>query len=210
LADFLLERGWVGSITFHLKDRPFFVSDATIPDVETLIGRLNASRRSETRLLGLRLGSHRDAGRLKLSSDPFWTSGLMYRQMPTHLASCLARSGLVILKGDVNYRRLLDDRHWPFTTSITKCASYFPAQFVALRTLKGEIMVGLAPAKAEVLEREDPDWLVNGRRGVVQMGGVGSGSHSPPPTGLRPIREPGCGGHTRRKSGSLEREAKDA
>ena len=48
------------------------------------------------------------------------------------------------------------------------CA-YFPAPFVTLRTLKGEIMVGLQPGQAEALQAEDPDWLIDGRRGVIQL-----------------------------------------
>jgi hypothetical protein len=80
----------------------------------------------------------------------------------------LARSDLVVLKGDVNYRRLLDDRHWPHTTPLGKAATYFPAPFLLLRTLKSEIQIGLAPGQAESLTAEDPDWLINGRRGLIQ------------------------------------------
>jgi hypothetical protein len=47
--------------------------------------------------------------------------------------------------------------------------SYFPAPFVTLRTLKGEIMVGLKPGQAEALHEKDPTWLINGKRGVIQL-----------------------------------------
>jgi hypothetical protein len=69
----------------------------------------------------------------------------------------------------VNYRRLLDDRHWPHTARLQEIAAYFPAPFLVLRTLKGEIQVGLAPDQAEALAAEDPEWLINGRRGLVQF-----------------------------------------
>ena len=69
--------------------------------------------------------------------------------------------------GDVNSRRLLDDRHWPPTTRMEAVTSYFPTSVVALRTLKGEIMVGLAAGQAEQLSAQEPDWLINGKRGVV-------------------------------------------
>jgi hypothetical protein len=52
----------------------------------------------------------------------------------------------------------------PFADAV----SYFPAPLVALRTLKGEIITGLAPGQTERLAAEDPAWLVNGRRGVIQ------------------------------------------
>jgi len=30
-------------------------------------------------------------------------------------------------------------------------------------------MVGLQPGQAQVLQAEDPTWLINGKRGVIQM-----------------------------------------
>jgi hypothetical protein len=66
------------------------------------------------------------------------------------------------------YRRLLGDAHWPPTTSFAQSTGYFPAPLVALRTLKAEIIVGLRSGEAERLQTEDPAWLVNGKRGVVQ------------------------------------------
>jgi hypothetical protein len=93
----------------------------------------------------------------------------MFRQMLPALTAELARSDLVILKGDVNYRRLLDDAHWPHDTRMDEITAYFPAQFAALRTLKGEIMVGLEPGQAEAIAAQDPAWLINGKRGIIQL-----------------------------------------
>jgi hypothetical protein len=165
LADFLLAQGWVGQIIFHLKDRPFFVSDAMAEDLHEVLALLQA----ET--LGRRLIEHLAAGTLVLKSDPFWTTCLMLRRMPASLRADLAKANLVILKGDVNYRRLLDDRHWPHTEPIEAIADYFPTQFLVLRTLKGEIMVGLELGQAEALAAEDPAWLINGKRGIIQLVG---------------------------------------
>jgi uncharacterized protein with ATP-grasp and redox domains len=163
LADFLLEQGWVDRAVFHLKRQPFFVSDAMPQDVEAILALLDRMP------LGLRLAGHLAAGRLVLRDDPFWTTCLMFRQMPRALSNDLARSDLVILKGDVNYRRLLDDAHWPHTSRTEAIAAYFPASFLVLRTLKGEIVVGLQPGQAEGIAAEDPTWLINGKRGIVQF-----------------------------------------
>jgi hypothetical protein len=162
LAALLLVQGWVSRVVFHLKDRPFFVSDATPHDVRAIVSLLQAEP------LGQRLGAYLAAGQLVLRDDPFWTSCLMFRRMPPALAAELAQAGLVILKGDVNYRRLLDDRHWPHTARLEEIAAYFPARLLVLRTLKGEIMAGLEPGRSEELAAEDPDWLINGKRGVIQ------------------------------------------
>jgi hypothetical protein len=121
------------------------------------------------RELGARLHEHLAAERLVLKNHLFWTSCLMFRQMPPSLRTELERPNLVILKGDVNYRRLLDDRHWPHTARLEEVADYFPLPFLVLRTLKGEIMVGLKPGQAEALAAEDLTWLINGKRGIIQL-----------------------------------------
>jgi len=74
----------------------------------------------------------------------------------------------VIVKGDANYRRLLGDARWPHTTPFAHAIRYFPSPLVVLRTLKAEIIVGLQPGQAEQLQAEDPAWLVNGKRGIIQ------------------------------------------
>jgi len=179
LADFLLSQGRAGKVVFHLKNRPFFVSDAMPQEVRAILSLLDAAtgrggQKAKLPLppaqaLGRRLAEHLATGCLVLRQAPFWTSCLMFRQMPLELSDQLAQADLVILKGDVNYRRLLDDRHWPHTARVEKIAAYFPAPFLLLRTLKGEIMTGLQPGQAEALSAQDPDWLTDGKRGMIQL-----------------------------------------
>jgi hypothetical protein len=51
---------------------------------------------------------------------------------------------------------------------VTAAIPYFPAPFVALRTLKSDPIVGLSPGLAERLEQVDAEWRVNGKRGMIQ------------------------------------------
>ena len=169
LVDFLVVEGWVQEVVFHLKHHPFFVSDAMPQDVQTTISLLREETAPVAQELGHRLHNCLETGQLILKSDPFWTTSLGYRRLPSRLRAEIAHSALVILKGDVNYRRLLGDRHWPHTTPLEKAAGYFPAPFAALRTLKGEIIVGLEPGQAEALYAVDPTWLINGKRGLIQL-----------------------------------------
>lgn len=174
LADFLLAQRWSESVVFHLKDRPFFVSDAMPKDVLASVSALCASSGSGLRQLGRRILKRIEAGQLVLTDDaemghPFWTSCRMFRRLPAPLRCLISASNLVVLKGDVNYRRLLDDRHWPHTERLEAVVRYFPASLLALRTLKGEIMVGLAPGQSEALAAVDADWLTNGKRGLIHL-----------------------------------------
>lgn len=169
LADFLLGEGWAQQVVFHLKDRPFFVSDAMAADIAIVVAAVAQRPEPGLHALADRLADAQASGRLVLQFDPFWTTFRMFSDLPAGLAADLAKSDLVLVKGDVNYRRLLGDCHWPHATRMEAVTATFPAPFVALRTLKGEIMVGLAPGQAAQIAAEDPEWLINGKRGVVQM-----------------------------------------
>lgn len=167
LVDFLLCTELAGEVCLHVKGQPFFVSDAMPKDVGDALDALAAAG-GPAQHLAYRLAGHISAGELRLATHWFYTSSLFYFQMPAELEAELARMALVLLKGDVNYRRLLGDAAWPFTTPFAEIVRYFPAPLAALRTLKGELIAGLAPGQAERIAAEDPDWLVNGRRGVIQ------------------------------------------
>ncbi len=168
LADFLLTVGWVDKITFYLKPYPFFVSDAMPKDVKEALASYREIQNRILRSLGERMQSASTKGALLMSTDWFWASPYHFSEMPRTLYDEFARLDLVVLKGDVNYRRLLSDRHWPYTMPTAKIASYFPAPLLILRTLKGEIMTGLKEGQAEKLAAEDPEWLTDGRRGIIQ------------------------------------------
>ncbi len=168
LVDLLLQCGWAGRVIMHLKPHPFFISDAMTSDVEMMLAGLRELPRDGAGQVGQRLG-RLAAGQLELRSDLYWTSPSMYREMTGILRAELGKSGLVVFKGDLNYRRLLGDVHWPTTVRMEEVASYIPAAFATLRTLKAEIVVGLRPGQAEALYQEDPDWLINGKRGIIQL-----------------------------------------
>ncbi len=167
LVDFLLEAGLAARVDLHLKPQPFFVSDAMPADVVMGIEAL-AHGGEEARQLRERLRSHLARGRLRMYTHWFYATSLFYFQLPDDLYATLAEADLVILKGDVNYRRLLGDAHWPPTTPFERITTYFPTSLVALRTLKGELIAGLPAGVAERLTQEEPDWMVNGRRGLIQ------------------------------------------
>ena len=169
LADFLLSSDLAERVVFHVKPQPFFVSDAMVADVHTAIDALAGSAERELRSLAARLRKALGEARFLLMDHSFWVTGSFFHAMPVDLNSLLMRSDLVISKGDANYRRLVGDCHWDAITPFETAAGYFPTNVVALRTLKAEVIVGLAPGEAERLQAEDPAWRVNGKRGLIQF-----------------------------------------
>ena len=167
LADFLLSSDLVSEIHLHLKPQPFYVSDAMIPDLADGTDALIEAGGPAARL-GRRIDAHVVAGDLRPQTHAFYCSSLFFSEMPADLRTALGGLDLVIVKGDANYRRLVGDAHWPPTSSFVESTTHFPAPLVALRTFKSELIVGLAPGQAEQAAAEDPHWLVNGVRGVIQ------------------------------------------
>jgi len=169
LVDYLLATGAARRVVLNVKSHPYFVSDVTRPDVEKTLTFFLESEYVEVQALGERLRDWEIDGRLQVQTHPFWTSPLVAWEMPADLRDELSRSTLLIFKGDANYRRLLGDRHWPHTTPFDAIVCHLPAPTLALRTLKAELAAGLQPEQIERLDHEEPNWMVNGRWGVIQL-----------------------------------------
>lgn len=166
LAGALLARGL--AVTLHAKAHPTFVSDALAGDVRATLAWL-AARPGPAGALGAGLGAALGEGRLALRDDWYWTSPLAGWELPEALRSDLARAGLVISKGDANYRRWLGDRHWPHTTPLAEALAYAPAPLLLLRTCKSEVVAGLDPARMAEAAAQDAQWLTGGRWGLIQL-----------------------------------------
>jgi len=169
LADALFDKG-MSHVTFHLKLHPTFVSDIIVPDMLMMLNAMRSGEHGEAiEQLGRRLQMALDEGRMHLAPGAFWNSPYVLREMPERLANGFKGAALVIIKGDLNYRRMVEDRLWETDVPFAEVTEYFPAPLLALRTMKSDSVVGLASGLAEQLDREDARWRVNGKRGLIQF-----------------------------------------
>ena len=166
LADFLLANRRIAQVTVHAKSHPVFVSDVIEKDFHETLDFLVFAGHHASRALAIRLREHLVSGRLVLRHHPFWSSPLAAWDMPDDLFTEISRADLLIAKGDANYRRLLGDRHWPVSLPFSHAVDYLPCPVLALRTLKSEIAVGIQP---DQIPAADPQWMINGRWGLVQF-----------------------------------------
>jgi uncharacterized protein with ATP-grasp and redox domains len=160
------------AVVLHVKVHPTFVSDATEADLYAFLDETRfAPGTRASRALLRRLRTAMSSGALRVTSHWFWNGPESLWDLPRELETELATARLVISKGDANYRRAVGDAVWPETTPFTDVTASFPAPLLALRTLKSDPIVGLAEGAAPALDRADPAWRVNGRRGVASLGG---------------------------------------
>ncbi len=168
LADRLL-RHVTDRVVLYLKAHPTFVSDATPEDVWIMLAAMKR-RGGVGAQLAERLTANWEKGALLFLPHQFWNSSTLLRNMPTELYTELNAARLVIIKGDANYRRAVGDCLWSPDKSFSAVMSYIDVPILCLRTLKSDPIVGL-PSKsiAEELDRVDPTWRVNGKRGLIQF-----------------------------------------
>ncbi|MFI2486868.1 damage-control phosphatase ARMT1 family protein [Promicromonospora kroppenstedtii] len=168
LIDRLLATRRAATVTLHLKPHPYYVSDATTTDLLQVLRHMKATGDTAGDI-GARLNAAISDGRLKVRTHAFWCSPLTFHELPTGLATELAQASVVIIKGDLNYRRLVGDAHWDPTTSFQSLTSYFPAPLAALRTLKSDVAVGVDPDRLAHLETTAPGWRTDGTHAVIHV-----------------------------------------
>ena len=72
------------------------------------------------------------------------------------LYSDLSKAEFLFFKGDLNYRKLVNDRKWPYDTSFTAALEGFtPAKLCALRTIKSDSIVNCDVSRVEKIVEED-------------------------------------------------------
>lgn len=173
LADWLLCAGFAKTVHLHIKCFPWFVSDATKHDFLWLLDQLSSSDDGHLKHLGSSWRSYISSGSWIVKEHKFWTVPHEFVHMKAFAADLytdLSKSNLIIMKGDLNYRKLLADRHWPHETAFREALDGFsPAPVLALRSLKAELVVGLKPGQDVALSREAENWMISGEYAVVQL-----------------------------------------
>ena len=165
----LLERGRIGRAVLHIKPYPYYVSDATTADVLDALRRLTGAQGAALEY-GRILWAAMTDGRLSLRVHPFSAGPLPYADMPGDLRAELATAALTVVKGDLNYRRLVGDRLWAPTTPFADVTAHFPGPVAALRTLKSDVITGLdLDTEAALVAAEDQRWRTGGTHALIQV-----------------------------------------
>lgn len=177
LAVFFLVYGLAKKVVFHLKPCPFFVSDATIDDFSKLVAALTKNGKN-TELLDFI-----SKKKIEVSPDDFWLEPYYFDKMPDGLKNHFDKSNLVIIKGDLNYRRLVgdfnthcDDKEKSSVKEVEtleeRCLfrnkSNQNIPLVAPRVLKSDVFVGIDSVFEAIGRNSDSQFKTDGKWGVIQ------------------------------------------
>ncbi|KAL5971590.1 Damage-control phosphatase ARMT1 [Taenia solium] len=193
LCEFLLGAGLAERIVFMPKIMPWFVSDVTQFDFDWLLKEaLPGCAVSQKLAVWAERWSQRfHEGSFALELHAFWTFPFGYNELQTRFPDLYRRltmdCDVVIFKGDLNYRKLVEDRLWTpdsqedKRTAFQRCFSNSLALdddgggggsrplLVALRVAKSDVAVGLTPARLQAVRALDPQWWVKGLFGFAQF-----------------------------------------
>lgn len=170
LVDRLLTTGRADHVVLHVKPNPYYVSDATPSDVLEVLNHLTGTS-GEAGDIGRRVQESLRAGEVAVRSHPFFCAPWDFGEMPDDLRADFASAAVTIFKGDLNYRRLVGDRHWPATRPFGEAVSYFPGPLAALRVLKSEVVVGLGAGTVSSLDEGGEPWRTKGSHALIQTSG---------------------------------------
>ncbi|KAL5112319.1 Damage-control phosphatase ARMT1 [Taenia crassiceps] len=191
LSEFLLSSGLAEQIVFMPKIMPWFVSDVTQFDLEWLLKEALPGCAASQKLAtwAERWSQRFQEGSFVVELHAFWTLPLGYNELKTQSPDLYRRltvgCDVVIFKGDLNYRKLLEDRSWApdsqedKTTAFQRCFSNSALDddgdggsrslIMALRVAKSDVAVGLTPARLQAVRAPDPQWWVKGLYGFAQI-----------------------------------------
>ncbi|MGY0057192.1 damage-control phosphatase ARMT1 family protein [Streptomyces sp. LZ34] len=169
LIDHLLRHQHAEHVILHVKPYPYYVSDATTADVIDCARHLKQAD-GVAGVVGKRLWEAMRRGRLTVRTHVFSCAPLPYADMPEDLRQEFTDATATIMKGDLNYRRLVGDQLWPATTSFAERTAYFPSPVAALRTLKSDVIVGLDErTEASLVAAHDQRWRTSGSHALIQV-----------------------------------------
>lgn len=155
-------------VVLHAKPWPMFVSDALVTDVFQTLARFSAEHATgRLRSIGARLQNAQRDGRLSIETHTAWGEPRHFVDLPPDLAAKLRRATVVVAKGDLNYRRFVEDRAWEPDAALS-LANSSPFSAYALRVLKSEALAGVPSETIRAVTRADPGYRINGRHAIVQ------------------------------------------
>jgi len=137
--------------------------------VTAVTQRAALRRLGESHPAGDRLTRAMREGRIEVRAHPFSCAPWPYHDMPPDLADDFASATVTIMKGDLNYRRLVGDRLWQPTTSFDEVTAYLPGPVAALRTMKCDVAVGVPADAVARLDATGEPWRSNGTHAVIQV-----------------------------------------
>jgi hypothetical protein len=136
-------------VVLHVKQLPLFVSDVTADDVTVLLDRLPPDGEFTPRLQ-----REIERGLIRFAANTLWSSPKFLDRIPEGLLGVRA-SSLVLLKGDLNFRRAVGDALVDPETPFEALPVRPPVPMLSLRSIRSYCLAGMAGIWPAALPKAD-------------------------------------------------------
>ena len=162
-SHWILSKTNTKTVNLHFKTFPYFVSDAMIKDFHFLLWELSADKRGGKFCNAIY--NYISRANVVLYEDDYWTDTNDFSIIPENIKRIFSKSDIIIFKGDLNYRKLAEDRHWNHNTETKEIITYKQNNCLIIRVLKSEIITNLN----NIPGAGNNEWMYNGRFGIIQL-----------------------------------------
>lgn len=167
LAVFMILHNYAKKVILHVKPCPFFVSDATAEDFGKLVNLITKDKDNKPVNQELLALLNKDC--ICVREDVFWVEPKCFNRMPNRLKHHFKKSSLIVVKGDLNYRRLVQDKNWNYDDSFAKRILLRKRPVLSPRVLKSDLIVGVSPAMNSFAKSQENQYQRNGKFGVIHF-----------------------------------------
>ncbi len=169
----------IDRIIYHVNVLPIFVSDVIENDKDYTFKVISETIEKSKTIIDNHKQEYRNAieslkkmfdnNEAEISSSFIWNMPTPYEDVVSQEkeGSFFTGHDLLIVKGDLNYRRLCRDMTWHYLKRLEKLTKYITCPTLVIRSFKSNLIVDYDRTKYYAHSKEDADWKTNGTYGVI-------------------------------------------
>lgn len=173
LGLYLIKKCKINCLYFHFNVIPIFVSDVIKSDINEALRLISNNENDKNRKqIVTDYNEYKNNRKIIESADVFWNMPIPFKDAPKQILNDIFNTestGLIIFKGDLNYRRLVEDRKWEISLPINEHIKYLKKPVLILRSLKSNVLLGINKKKAKLMDETTPNWKTTGDFGIIQF-----------------------------------------
>lgn len=173
IADYLYTNYYARTIHFHVKHIPWFISDVIERDIYWTLYQLGKTSDKDIQGLVNNWKEHFKTGRWIIIVRKYWVLPIGFSRMKEIdpiLYKMLEETKIIIVKGDLNYRKLLEDKNVDPSTQFSAVLDKFhPSDMMLVRIMKCDVACNIPHHIVQKYEKLDKNWMDCGRYGLIQF-----------------------------------------
>lgn len=163
-------------VIYHVNVLPIYVSDVIESDLDYTFRTVEYYIKKETSinqehylkaLFSLKEMFEGKNPPAEIRADFIWNMPCPYEDIPRRKEVYSNPQELLIVKGDLNYRRLCRDKSWHYSKKLNDLTDYIDSPTLVIRSFKSNVILDYSRKKVKLNDEEDKDWRTNGEYGVI-------------------------------------------